>query len=71
MPGPGARAVFAATGSDGAYDGDSGRCGVAEAMVRSLEVEGAANVDFGVGTAASREAPSEGAWDALLRECLS
>lgn len=31
-------------------EGDSGCCGVAEAMVRSLEVEGAANVDFGVGT---------------------
>lgn len=69
LPGPGMGAVFAATGTD-VHAGDSGRCGVAEAMVRSLEVEGAANVDFGVGTAASREVPSEGEWEELFRECL-
>eukprot|EP00584_Thalassiosira_punctigera_P022482 CAMPEP_0172565000 /NCGR_PEP_ID=MMETSP1067-20121228/106548_1 /TAXON_ID=265564 ORGANISM="Thalassiosira punctigera, Strain Tpunct2005C2" /NCGR_SAMPLE_ID=MMETSP1067 /ASSEMBLY_ACC=CAM_ASM_000444 /LENGTH=361 /DNA_ID=CAMNT_0013355803 /DNA_START=26 /DNA_END=1111 /DNA_ORIENTATION=- len=68
--GPGMRAVFAATGSD-YHEGDSGRCGVAEAMVRSLEVEEAANVDFGVGTVKSREAPSEEEWGVLFRECLA
>mmetsp|Transcript_20758 Transcript_20758/g.33733 ORF Transcript_20758/g.33733 Transcript_20758/m.33733 type:complete len:98 (-) Transcript_20758:151-444(-) len=70
MSGPGFKAVFAATGSD-EHEGDSGRCGVAEAMLRSLEVERAANVDFGVGTVASREVPSEEEWESLFRECLS
>ena len=70
LPGPGARAVFTATGS-GEHQGDSGRCGVAEAMVRSLEEEGAANVDFAVGTKAGTEAPSEEEWETLFRGCLS
>mmetsp|Transcript_16741 Transcript_16741/g.35387 ORF Transcript_16741/g.35387 Transcript_16741/m.35387 type:complete len:344 (-) Transcript_16741:315-1346(-) len=69
--GPGVRAVFTATDGDGANDGDSGRCGVAEAMVRSLEVEETANVDFGVGTAQAREVPSEEEWESMFREvCL-
>jgi len=70
MSGPGVQAVFTAVGSE-EHEGDSGRCGVAEAMVRSLEVDGAANVDFGVGTVASREAPSDKEWEALFQECLS
>lgn len=68
--GPGMRAVFTATGS-GEHAGDSGRCGVAEAMVRSLEMDAAANAEFGVGTAASREAPSDEEWEVLFRDCLS
>ena len=56
MSGPGVKAVFTAVGSE-EHEGDSGRCGVAEAMVRSLEVDMAANVDFGVGTVALREIP--------------
>ncbi|KAL7525481.1 hypothetical protein ACHAXR_001021 [Thalassiosira sp. AJA248-18] len=69
LAGPGMKAVFTATGSE-EHDGDSGRCGVAEAMVRSLELEGAANVDFGVGTVASREVPSEEEWEGMFRKCL-
>ena len=68
--GPGFKAVFTSTGSE-EHEGDSGRCGVAEAMVRSLEVEGAANVDFGVGTLASREVPKEEEWGVLFQDCLS
>ena len=43
---------------------------LAEAMVRSLEIEYAKNVDFGVGTVASREVPSDEEWDKLFRDCL-
>lgn len=70
MSGPGIKAVFTAVGSED-HEGDSGRCGVAEAMVRSLEVDVAANVDFGVGTVASREIPTEEEWETLFQECLS
>jgi hypothetical protein len=65
-----ARAVFTAIGS-GEHDGDTGRCGIAEAMVRSLEWEGAANVDFGVGTRERRTIPTEEEWDELFRGCIS
>ncbi|KAL7524171.1 hypothetical protein ACHAWF_000840, partial [Thalassiosira exigua] len=41
LPGLGKGEVFAATGAK-EHDEDSGRCGVAEAMVRSLELEGTA-----------------------------
>ena len=70
MSGPGFKAVFASTGT-GDHEGDTGRCGVAEAMVRSLELEGARNADFGVGTKESREVPSEEEWEELFRGCLS
>ena len=70
LSGPGVKAVFTATGTE-EHEGDSGRCGVAEAMVRSLELEGAANVDFGVGTSARRDVPSEEEWEELFRGCLS
>jgi len=70
MKGPGFKAVFTAT-DPGENEGDSSRCGVAEAMVRSLKVANAANVDFGVGTVASREMPGEEEWNALFNKCLS
>ena len=69
LPGPGVKAVFTATGSE-EHEGDSSRAAVAEAMVRSLEIEDAANVDFGVGTVASREIPTNEEWDQLF-QCLS
>mmetsp|Transcript_13203 Transcript_13203/g.18695 ORF Transcript_13203/g.18695 Transcript_13203/m.18695 type:complete len:324 (+) Transcript_13203:167-1138(+) len=65
MPGPGGKAVFTAT-SDAASPGDTGRCGLAEAMVRSLSLESAANVDFGVGTAESRTPPSDTEWGEIF-----
>lgn len=71
MSGPGLKAVFAAIGSDGTYDGDTSRCGIAEAMVRSLEMDMTANVDFGVGTERSRRVPSEEEWMELFQECFS
>lgn len=52
LPSRGESSVYS-SGCREAREGDSGRCdcGVAEAMVRSLELEGAANVeDFGIGT---------------------
>ena len=69
MPGPGFKAVFAATGSE-EHEGDSSRAGVAEAMVRSLGIEDAANIDFGVGTVAEREIPTDENWNKLF-QCLS
>lgn len=70
MPGPGVKAVFTATGSE-EHVGDSSRSGVAEAMVRSLAREEAANKDFGVGTVASREPPSDEEWSQMFEQCLS
>ncbi len=70
MSGPGIKAVFTAIGSE-EHEGDSSRSGVAEAMVRSLGIEGAANVDFGVGTVASREIPTNEEWAQLFQQCLS
>ncbi|EED94281.1 predicted protein [Thalassiosira pseudonana CCMP1335] len=69
LPGPGMKAVFTAIGTD-VHDGDSGRCGVAEAMVKSLEFDNTANVDFGVGTLASREPPSDAEWKELFMQSL-
>jgi hypothetical protein len=71
LAGPGVKAVFAAIGSDGNYDGDTSRCGIAEAMVRSLEMDTTANVDFGVGTKKSRMVPSEEEWMNMFQECFS
>eukprot|EP00551_Chaetoceros_affinis_P018157 CAMPEP_0203715830 /NCGR_PEP_ID=MMETSP0092-20131115/578_1 /ASSEMBLY_ACC=CAM_ASM_001090 /TAXON_ID=426623 /ORGANISM="Chaetoceros affinis, Strain CCMP159" /LENGTH=77 /DNA_ID=CAMNT_0050594137 /DNA_START=60 /DNA_END=290 /DNA_ORIENTATION=- len=50
LEGPGFQAVFTATGTDGGLKGDTSRCGMAEALVRSLEYDNAGNIDFGVGT---------------------
>eukprot|EP00985_Skeletonema_marinoi_P027092 scaffold21709_cov146-Skeletonema_marinoi.AAC.3 len=69
MSGPGVKAVFTATGSE-EHEGDSSRGGVAEAMVRSLGVEDAANQDFAVGTVAAREIPTNEEW-AQMFQCLS
>ena len=71
LPGPGMKAVFAAIGSDGSYDGDTSRAGIAEAMVRSLEMDVTANVDFGVGTDKSRRVPSEEEWMTMFQQCFS
>lgn len=70
MSGPGVKAVFTATGSE-EHEGDSSRAGVAEAMVRSLEIEDAANIDFGVGTVSSREIPTNEEWAQLFQRCFS
>eukprot|EP00978_Attheya_sp_CCMP212_P013385 scaffold33692_cov59-Attheya_sp.AAC.6 len=53
LPGPGAKAIFTATGTD-EHPGDTGRAGIAEAMVRSLELDSAANVEFGVASKENR-----------------
>jgi hypothetical protein len=71
LSGPGMKAVFAAIGSDGSCDGDTSRAGIAEAMVRSLEMDMTANVDFGVGTEKSRRVPSEEDWMELFQQCFS
>ena len=39
--------------------------------MRSLEWEGAANVDFGVGTRERRTIPTEEEWDELFQGCIS
>ena len=65
LPGPGGKAVFTATGTE-ACAGDSSRCGVAEAMVRSLSSESTANIDFGVATEDAREPPNEEEWKILF-----
>jgi len=65
LPGPGAKAVFTATGTD-ACPGDSSRGGVADAMVRSLSFENTANMDFGVATVEAREPPSDEEWKTLF-----
>jgi hypothetical protein len=65
LEGPGARAVFTATSND-ACPGDSSRCTMAEAMVKSLSQESAANIDFGVATAESRTPPTDREWSTLF-----
>ena len=65
MPGPGNRAVFTACGYE-ALPGDTSRCGIAEAMIKSLSFPLAANIDFGVGTAESRTPPSDEDWSNLF-----
>ena len=67
LSGPGVKAVFTAIGSE-VHDGDTGRCGIAEAMVRSLELEGTGNGDFGVGTVLSREIPTEEEWNKMFAD---
>ena len=65
LPGPGFKAALTAIGTD-EHDGDTGRCGLAEAMVRSLQYESAANIDFGVGTKLGREPPTDAEWDGMF-----
>jgi len=69
LPGPGVKAVFTATSAEECL-GDTGRCGLAEAMVRSLSSENCANIDFGVGTAEGRNPPTDTEWQQLF-ESLS
>jgi len=66
MSGPGVKAVFTATSPDDC-EGDTGRCGICDAMVRSLEVEGCGGVDLGVGTKEGREVPTEEEWAELWK----
>ncbi len=67
LPGPGFQAVFTATGTDGGLPGDTSRAGLAEAMVRSLEYDSTANMDFGCATVESREPPTDDQWDDLFK----
>ena len=66
LPGPGFKAVFTATGTEGGLPGDTGRCGMGEAMVRSLAYENCGNMDFGVATSEGRTPPTDDEWDALF-----
>jgi len=76
--GPGLSGVFAATATAGGTKGDSGRLGVAGAMVKALDLalgpEGGGGgggggsrrspvFDFGVGTAESRTPPTDIEWE--------
>lgn len=70
LPGPGAKAVFTATGTEGGLPGDSSRCQIAEAMVESLASEKTANIDFGVATEEAREPPSSDEWQKLFETTL-
>lgn len=65
LPGPGGKAVLTATSAE-ACPGDSSRCNIAEAMVRSLALEYASNVDFGIGTAARQVPLTDDEWDSLF-----
>lgn len=65
LPGPGARAVFTAIDSK-ACPGDTSRCGIAEAMVRSLMWEQVSNMDFAVANVDSRVTPTEEEWNSLF-----
>merc|ERR1740139_309240 len=65
LPGPGAKAVFTATGVDEAL-GDTSRGGLAEAMVRSLSYSDCGNMDFGVGTVGQRDPPTDAEWQQLF-----
>ena len=67
--GPGFKAVFTSTSSN-AEPGDAGRVALAQALVRSLSREDAANKEFGVSTAEGRDYPSDADWDAALSAVL-
>ena len=61
----GFKAAFGATSPE-ACEGDSGRGGVANALVESLRVAAAADADFGVGTASGRASPTPEEWAKLF-----
>jgi hypothetical protein len=65
LPGPGSKAVFTAIDTK-ACPGDTSRCGIAEAIVRSLEFETTANIDFGVATKDSRTPPTDEEWSQMF-----
>ena len=62
--GPGGKAILTAQ-SDAVCTGDSGRSGVAGAMVQSLAVDGAK--EFGVETAEGRMIPTDEEWASMLK----
>jgi len=66
LPGAGNMALLTANAFDEAKPGDTSRSAMAEAMVRSLTVENAANCDFGVGTETSRELPTDQQWKEIF-----
>ena len=65
LPGPGFKAAFGATSPE-ACEGDSGRGGVANALVEALRCEAAADADFGVATATGRASPTPEEWKQLF-----
>jgi len=65
LPGPGFTAAFGATSAE-VCDGDSGRGGVAAALVEALRLEAATGSDFGVGTQQSRTSPTDEEWKELF-----
>ena len=65
LPGPGFTAALSSI-SEKACEGDSGRGGVAEALVEALACESAANGDFSVGTAEGKSAPSREEWATMF-----
>lgn len=68
--GPAWKAILAATSPE-AEKGDSGRVGVAQAMVRTLSIAGLSGKEFGVQTKQSRLPPSDEDWNAMLSNVLS
>ena len=66
LPGPGFKAVFTATGTEGGLPGDTSRCGMAEALVRSLSFSSTGDMDFGVATKEGRLPPSDSEWETLF-----
>jgi len=66
LEGPGIKAAFTATSNE-VCPGDTSRCSMAEAMVRSLKFHSTANVDFGVATEESRTPPSDREWEQMLQ----
>lgn len=69
LAGPGLKAVFTATAGE-ACPGDTSRCGVAEAMMRSLFIEEARNIDFAVGSKEGRVPPSDAEWESMFRSLI-
>ena len=68
--GPSWRAVFTSTSPD-AEDGDTGRIAAAQALIRSLSLEGAGGKDFGVCTAQGRTSPTDSEWSDMLTTVLA
>ena len=65
-PGAGLRGVFTSI-SERAEPGDTGRGGVAAAMVQALAQPAAEGGDFAVGTADGKAEPTQTEWDSLFR----
>ena len=65
--GPGAKAILTAQ-SDGVCEGDSGRGGVAGAIVQCLKFDNMNGKSFGVETREGRFAPNDHEWERLFKE---